>query len=44
VVFATGDADSVAARSFLEEAGRPYICKPFALDEVADLLCGEVRR
>jgi CheY-like chemotaxis protein len=44
VVFATGDVDSVAARSFLEQAGRPYICKPFALEEVADLLCSEVRR
>jgi two-component system NtrC family sensor kinase len=44
VVFATGDVDSVAARSFLEQAGRPYICKPFALEDVADLLCSEVRR
>ena len=44
VVFATGDVDSVAARSFLEHAGRPYVCKPFALEEVADLLCSEVRR
>ncbi|MDQ4080613.1 MAG: PAS domain S-box protein, partial [Gemmatimonadota bacterium] len=44
VVFATGDVDSVGARSFLEQAGRPYICKPFALEEVAGLLCREVRR
>jgi PAS domain S-box-containing protein len=44
VVFATGDVESEAARSFLEQAGRPFICKPFALDDVAELLCTEVRR
>jgi PAS domain S-box-containing protein len=44
VVFATGDIDSEAARAFLERTGRPYICKPFALEEVASLLCMEVRR
>ncbi|MGQ0714606.1 MAG: PAS domain S-box protein [Gemmatimonadaceae bacterium] len=44
VVFATGDVDSEGARAFLAQAGRPYICKPFALEEVADLLCTEVRR
>jgi hypothetical protein len=43
-VFATGDVDSEAARSFLEQSGRPYIEKPFALEDVADLLCAEVRR
>ncbi|HZO19873.1 MAG TPA: PAS domain S-box protein [Gemmatimonadaceae bacterium] len=44
VVFATGDVESEGARAFLEQAGRPYICKPFALEEVAELLCAEVRR
>jgi PAS domain S-box-containing protein len=44
VVFATGDVDSEGARTFLEQAGRPYICKPFALEDVAELLCTEVRR
>jgi two-component system NtrC family sensor kinase len=44
VVFATGDADSETARSFLQETGRPYLVKPFALEEVAELLCIEVRR
>jgi PAS domain S-box-containing protein len=44
VVFATGDADSDAARTFLQQSGRPYICKPFALEDVAELLCAEVRR
>lgn len=44
VVFATGDVESEGARRFLESAGRPYICKPFALEEVAELLCAEVRR
>jgi PAS domain S-box-containing protein len=44
VVFATGDVDSEGARTFLQRAGRPYICKPFALEDVAELLCTEVRR
>jgi two-component system NtrC family sensor kinase len=44
VVFATGDADSETARSFLQETGRPCIVKPFALEDVAELLCMEVRR
>ena len=44
VVFATGDVDSETARSFLERSGRPYIEKPFALEDVAELLCTEVRR
>ena len=44
VVFATGDVDSETARSFLEQSGRPYIEKPFALEDVAELLCTEVRR
>jgi PAS domain S-box-containing protein len=44
VVFATGDVDGPGARTFLERAGRPYICKPFALEDVASLLCTEVRR
>ena len=44
VVFATGDVDSEAARAFLERSGRPYIEKPFGLEDVADLLCTEVRR
>ena len=44
VVFATGDVESEGARTFLQRAGRPYICKPFALEEVAELLCTEVRR
>jgi two-component system NtrC family sensor kinase len=44
VVFATGDADNEAARSFLDQSGRPWIVKPFALEDVAELLCTEVRR
>ncbi|HEY7408274.1 MAG TPA: response regulator, partial [Gemmatimonadaceae bacterium] len=44
VVFATGDADSQTARSFLDQSGRPWIVKPFALEDVAELLCTEVRR
>jgi two-component system C4-dicarboxylate transport response regulator DctD len=38
VVFATGDADSDAARRFLRESGRPVARKPFDLAAVADLL------
>ena len=44
VVFATGDVDNESARAFLQRAGRPYICKPFALEDVAELLCADVRR
>jgi PAS domain S-box-containing protein len=44
VVFATGDVESETARTFLEGSGRPYVCKPFALEDVAELLCTEVRR
>ena len=44
VVFATGDADNETARSFLDQSGRPWIVKPFALEDVAELLCTEVRR
>jgi two-component system NtrC family sensor kinase len=44
VVFATGDVDSEGARAFLQKSGRPYIEKPFALEEVAELLCIDVRR
>jgi PAS domain S-box-containing protein len=39
VVFATGDAESESARSFLREAERPYVSKPFMLPAVVRLLC-----
>jgi CheY-like chemotaxis protein len=39
VVFATGDAESESARSFLREAERPFVSKPFMLPSVVRLLC-----
>jgi|GEM_PF-1043426 len=34
VLFLTGDTLSPSARSFLKSVGRPYLSKPFALDEL----------
>lgn len=39
VVFATGDAESEGARTFLLESERPYVSKPFMLPAVVRLLC-----
>jgi CheY-like chemotaxis protein len=35
VVFVTGDLQSGAAQRFLTESGRPFIGKPFQLDDLA---------
>jgi PAS domain S-box-containing protein len=40
VVFASGDTDTERVRELLRALARPYVRKPFALDEVAELLCG----
>jgi two-component system NtrC family sensor kinase len=39
VVFATGDVESESARSFLRDAERPFVSKPFMLPSVVRLLC-----
>ncbi|HJU90541.1 MAG TPA: PAS domain S-box protein [Gemmatimonadaceae bacterium] len=39
VVFTTGDADTATQQETLRALGRPYVRKPFELDEVAMLLC-----
>ncbi|MEO5814532.1 MAG: PAS domain S-box protein [Gemmatimonadaceae bacterium] len=38
VVFVTGDLQSDAAQHFLTESGRPFIGKPFQLDDLATVL------
>jgi len=38
VVFVTGDHQSEAAQRFLTETGRPFIGKPFQLDDLAAVL------
>jgi len=38
VVFATGDLESPPVRRFLQDAGRPFVGKPFALSTVAAML------
>ena len=38
VIFVTGDAHSGALGSFVESSGRPYISKPFVLEDVARLI------
>lgn len=38
VIFATADIESPPARHFLQQAGRPFVGKPFALSTVAALL------
>ena len=40
VVFVTGDVQSDAARRFLARSGRPFVGKPFQLDELATVLAG----
>jgi two-component system NtrC family sensor kinase len=44
VVFTTGDVQSDGARTFLHDAGRPYVAKPFTLATVTKLLCGVAPR
>jgi two-component system NtrC family sensor kinase len=39
VVFVTGDAENESARSFLRDAERPFVSKPFMLPSVVRLLC-----
>ncbi len=34
IVFSSGDTMTPETRAFLEEAGRPYICKPFNLSDL----------
>jgi CheY-like chemotaxis protein len=34
VVFMTGDIMSAETQGFLEEAGRPFLLKPFTMEEV----------
>jgi two-component system NtrC family sensor kinase len=38
VIFATGDLESPPVRRFLQDAGRPFVGKPFALSTVAAML------
>jgi PAS domain S-box-containing protein len=38
VIFATGDLESPPVRLFLQNAGRPFVGKPFALSTVAAML------
>jgi two-component system, NtrC family, sensor kinase len=38
VIFATGDLESPPMRRFLQNAGRPFVGKPFALSTVAAML------
>ncbi|NUO63780.1 MAG: PAS domain S-box protein [Gemmatimonadaceae bacterium] len=38
IVFVTGDAFSDSARALIERSGRPYISKPFALEDVARVI------
>jgi two-component system, NtrC family, sensor kinase len=38
VIFATGDLESPPMRRFLQDAGRPFVGKPFALSTVAAML------
>ncbi len=38
IVFLTGDVQSESARAFVRETGRPFLSKPFMLDELASVL------
>ncbi|HEX2780842.1 MAG TPA: PAS domain S-box protein [Gemmatimonadaceae bacterium] len=38
IIFVTGDAFSDSARALIERSGRPYISKPFALEDVARVI------
>ena len=38
VVFCTGDMDNPTTRGFLESSGAPFICKPFRLRHVLDVV------
>jgi CheY-like chemotaxis protein len=38
VIFVTGDVHSGSAGDFVLESGRPYISKPFVLEDVARLI------
>ncbi len=38
VIFATGDVMDRYTRRFLELAGRPYLLKPFTIDELRDIV------
>lgn len=38
VIFVTGDTVGSGTRSFLNEAGRPYLAKPFSLDELHSVI------
>ena len=38
VIFVTGDVHSGAAGDFVLKSGRPYISKPFVLEDVARLI------
>ena len=38
IVFLTGDVQSESARAFVRDTGRPFLSKPFMLDELASVL------
>lgn len=38
VIFTTGDLISRDTKSFLEQAGRPFLAKPFTLDELKTMV------
>jgi DNA-binding response OmpR family regulator len=44
VIFTTGDVINSDTQSFLEETGRPFLLKPFSLDELRALVRENLRR
>ena len=44
VIFATGDTMDGYTQRFLELAGRPYLLKPFTIDELRDIVRETMRR
>ena len=44
VIFATGDVMDGYTQRFLELAGRPYLLKPFTIDELRDIVRETMRR
>jgi DNA-binding response OmpR family regulator len=43
VIFATGDVMDRYTQRFLELAGRPYLLKPFTIDELRDIITETMR-